>query len=492
MTNFVNKISKYGGYGFTNGQIEAIEKLDTWYNNPKDLFFTLSGRAGTGKTYLLKCFVDEIVKHPLCVSAPTHKAVRQIEYSTGKKGKTLQSLHGLRPNVNLEDFDLNNIKFDALGSPTFYNYKLIIIDECSMINKGLHTLNERRATDLGVKVLYVGDAMQIPPVNKNSELDGVDSPTFSLSNYYELSEIIRQGNNNPLIDLLEVIVKDIKGGTSNFISYLSKNPVQINSEGEGYKLVTDFNKFLEETVECFKSPEFSANTDYARVVAWKNKTVDNYNYLIRNKLIPHFSGPDSANELIDLNDLLIGYKTILNDFNETTIINSEDYIVNNIVYRKSDAGFHTYAVTLTPRHGGTSINIHIVDHRNASFMVFYDKIKYKYFNALYDKSMNRSSKWKEYFEYKNQFLSLITFPIKDGEDVKAYVTKDIDYAFCLTTHKLQGSTITNTFVDLNDMLFYTNGKMVTNSKFAPNAITMRNKLIYTALSRTSKLATIHL
>lgn len=42
------------------------------------------------------------------------------------------------------------------------------------------------------------------------------------------------------------------------------------------------------------------------------------------------------------------------------------------------------------------------------------------------------------------------------------------------------------------MLFYTNGKAVMNSKFAPNAIQIRNKLVYTAISRTSKFATIHL
>jgi len=90
MTDFVNKVSKYGGYGFTNGQEEALTKLEAWYHDPKQLNFTLTGRAGTGKTYLLKYFIDKIVKNPMCVSAPTHKAVRTVEHSTGKKGKTLQ------------------------------------------------------------------------------------------------------------------------------------------------------------------------------------------------------------------------------------------------------------------------------------------------------------------------------------------------------------------------------------------------------------------
>ena len=154
--DFKEKIVKYSGYGFTYGQMEALDKLSTWYNTPKDHVFTLSGRAGTGKTYILKYFIDKIVSNPICVSAPTHKALRNVEIHTNKKGKTLQSLHGLRPNVNLEDFNLNNVKFDQLGTPTMNNYKIIVIDECSMINQILFDLTVRRAQDLNVKILFVG------------------------------------------------------------------------------------------------------------------------------------------------------------------------------------------------------------------------------------------------------------------------------------------------------------------------------------------------
>ena len=149
MPDFITKVSKYGGYGFTNGQEEALTKIEDWYNNPKELSFTLSGRAGTGKTYIIKYLIDNIIKQPICVSAPTHKAVRTVERSTGRKGKTLQSLHGLRPNVNLEDFDLHNVKFDTLGNPTIGNYKIIVIDECSMVNPALHELNMKRAGGFG-------------------------------------------------------------------------------------------------------------------------------------------------------------------------------------------------------------------------------------------------------------------------------------------------------------------------------------------------------
>lgn len=125
-------------------------------------------------------------------------------------------------------------------------------------------------------------------------------------------------------------------------------------------------------------------------------------------------------------------------------------------------------------------------------MVFYEIIKRKYFNAKYAHGSVKSTKWKEYFTYKDNHLTLITFPIKEGDVKKGYVSKDIDYAFSLTVHKLQGSTIENTFVDLNDMLYYSTGRSVMNTSWAPRAMEVRNKLIYTAISRTSKFCNIYL
>ena len=496
MPEFISKISKYGGFGFTSNQEEALGLLDTWYDNPKDLFFCLSGRAGTGKTYLTKYFLDEIVKQAVCVSAPTHKAVRQIERSTGRQGKTLQSLHGLRPNVNLEDFDLNNVKFDQLGNPTMNNYRLVIIDECSMVNANLHELNVRRARDLGVKILYIGDKYQLPPVNKYDANDTSSSPTFSLKNYYELKEIVRQNAGNPLTQLLEVIVKDIDDDTSSFINYLTKNPVQINEKGEGYKVFKDHTKFVEENIECFKNDNFSKDPDYGRVAAWKNDTVLAYNMAIRNAVSAFFNNGEATTELIDRNDLLIGYKTITDEFNDTVIVNSEDYVVENVIPRASQDGFKSYAVKIAPRHGGTKVDLNIVDYRDKSFMVYYEILKKMYYQAKNAYSGNRQGKWKDYYKYKDAHLSLITFPIKEGDaetgKVIAYVTKDLDYAFSLTVHKLQGSTIENTFVDINDMMYYKTGRMVMNTSWSPRGIEIRNKLIYTAVSRTSRLCNIYL
>lgn len=60
------------------GQQQAIDKLSDWYFS-NELECTLEGYAGTGKTYILRYFLDNIVNKSYTVTAPTHKALRVLE-----------------------------------------------------------------------------------------------------------------------------------------------------------------------------------------------------------------------------------------------------------------------------------------------------------------------------------------------------------------------------------------------------------------------------
>ena len=59
--------------------------------------------------------------------------------------------------------------------------------------------------------------------------------------------------------------------------------------------------------------------------------------------------------------------------------------------------------------------------------------------------------------------------------------KDIDFGYSLTTHKSQGGTFNTGFVDLGDIIYYTDkfGK-----KRMYEDIDMIRRLIYVAISRT--------
>ena len=66
--------------------------------------------------------------------------------------------------------------------------------------------------------------------------------------------------------------------------------------------------------------------------------------------------------------------------------------------------------------------------------------------------------------------------------------RDIDYGYSLTTHKLQGSTFDNIFVDVFDIC----NPITKYGKYAKTDINLRNRLLYVALSRAKHLAILKL
>jgi len=154
LSNFKVKEYNLSRDDYTDGQLLAIDNILNWIKD-NNLIYTLSGFAGTGKTTVLKDIV-KIIGGAIACTAPTHKAVRVAEANIGVKGSTIQKLLGLRPNLDLKDFDINNPQFDPLGNVYIKNYKLIIVDEASMINRSLYNFIKAESKKYNVKILYVG------------------------------------------------------------------------------------------------------------------------------------------------------------------------------------------------------------------------------------------------------------------------------------------------------------------------------------------------
>lgn len=463
----------------SKSQTEGLVRLSEWYEDKKKLIFTLHGAAGTGKTTLTRKFIKDCVKQPLCVTAPTHKATRVIETITGRKGKTLQSLHGLRPNFNFEKFDINNIRFETMGNIYMANYKLVIIDECSQINKELQELNEVRSEQFNTKILYVGDKFQLPPVKQR------ESGTFKIEDQFELMEIVRQKENNPLINLLTTLRKDMTHNRANFLRILKESKSVFNKE-EGYELV-NIEKFQKLIISSFQSDEFKENVDFCRYAAWTNASVLKWNTFIRGILF-------KSDNLIEPSDLLTGYRTIVDEYNTPIIVNSEDYRVKDVELTSTDYGFDVYKAIIVNINDFSENLISIVNHKDPKSMAsFYKEVYTRYEDAIYAVPNERGKKWREYYRFKDRYLILTTFPLHDSDDsnrILNWVPKDIDYGYGLTIHKLQGSTIKNIYINLNDIYYYNTypQKLITNTSRNPYAIETRNKLVYTGLSRASHKA----
>lgn len=438
----------------------ALEKLSDWYHS-KELECTLRGYAGTGKTFILRYFLQHVVDKSYTITAPTHKALRVLEAQIGRKGMTLHSLHGLKPNIDLQNFDIENPQFDPLNPCKIQNYNLIVIDECSMINKDLFLLNHNKAKEFNTKILYVGDPLQLPPVNEDI------SPTFAVvKNTVELTDVVRQEEGNPLLELFPILRDDIVNKTNNFLYHIIRNRDRMENR-IGYQILP-VAQFKEKLLEEFNSDVFHKNIDHYRIVAYTNNAVTEWNSLIRNSIV----GKDA--DIIHINDLLLSYNTIVDEFKDPIILNSEDYIIEDIRPYISDERLKTFAVNLKSMYDGHITQpFLVVDSKDVSFERYKNIL-----TLLYNRAANREQHgWYVYYKFKNRFLTNTRFTINTVQGTK-YINKDIDYGYAMTVHKTQGSTFDNVAIDLTNLVF-------TQTKYGRREvdIDIRNKLIYVALSR---------
>lgn len=458
---------------FTKDQQDAYDELLKFINAPyndTDYKRALIGPAGTGKTYLVKALIKNCnLSYSLIgLAAPTHKAARVLHESIrlpNVKVNTLQSDLGLRLNFNVETFDFNNPPFDPKGRIKIGDFKVYIIDEASMINRGLMLFLEKTCKSNKCKILYIGDASQLPPVGEiySSALRGVKS--------FTLKEIVRQDSDNPIRYLLELLRYDIEHKTTNFLQYISKVPERFDTNNiQGYKVcnATEFGNIV---YTNFSDEQLTKNVDFCKVVGFTNLCVSSWNKYIRNSIIEN-----ADRSVITNNDLLISYTTIVNQFNEAVIKNSEEYILKDVVnYTHPKYNLKGFMVRFIGIHGGQVTSpLFIIDHSDKFTIQMYVKLS----NQMIENAKRASVKlkpqaWRDYYVFKESCLLLI--PIVDSRG-NILFNRGLDYGFALTAHKSQGSTFDTTFVDVNDIVYDKHGRLYAD-------IEQTNRRLYVACSR---------
>lgn len=460
--------------GFTKGQLDAYKGLLDFIQsdyNPNDFKRALIGPAGTGKTYLLKAVIKNCnTSYSLIgLSAPTHKACRVLNESIrlpNIKINTLQSDLGLKLNFDVEKFDIKNPPFDPKGRIKIGDFKIYIVDESSMINKGLVTFLEKICKQNNCKIIYVGDSSQLAPVGEKY------SSAFKGVKTYTLSEIVRQGDDNPVSNLLPMLRYDIEHKTYSFLNYIIKYREKFNEDyTKGYK-VCNADEFKKIVYNNFNDEELSHNVDFAKVIAYTNVCVSAWNKYIRNAIIKDFD-----KSIITKNDLIISYTTIVNKFNEAVIKNSEEYIIHDIVnYIHPQYNIKGFLIKFQAIHGGQiATPLFVVDHSDKFSIQMYAKISQDLVTAAKNaRATMRAQRWKEYYAFKEGCLLLTNIL---GSDSRTLIyERALDYGFALTSHKSQGSTFDTVLVDVDDIVFDKNGVVYSNCEEV-------NRRLYVAASR---------
>ena len=468
-----NKVSTSN---FTNDQLKAYDELMKFIDSPfdsKDYKRALIGAAGTGKTFLVRALLpNSTLSYSLIgLSAPTHKACRVLGESihiSGIKVNTIQSDLGLRLNFDIDKFDPNNPPFDPKGKIKIGNYKLYIVDEASMINSRLCIFLEKTCVSNKCKIIFIGDDSQLAPVGEKY------SSAFRNIKSYSLKQIVRQGEDNPVSYLLELLRYDINHKTYKFLNHIQRFKEQFNADyTKGYQ-VCDANTFNQTVYNNFNDEELTRNVDYAKVISYTNLNVSSWNKFIRNSIIA-----DSDKSILTKNDLIISYVTIVNEFNDCVIKNSEEYIINDIQNftdsRYDKNGLKGFLVKFQAIHGGDiTTPLFVIDHTDSYTVQRYVQINNSMIEAAKTARANiRNEKWKSYFAFKEYCLLMVNILSPDG---KIITSRSLDYGFALTSHKSQGSTFDTALVDINDIVFDKYGQPYADAEEV-------NRRLYVACSR---------
>jgi hypothetical protein len=135
--------------------------------------YFVTGNAGTGKTYLMKYIIQELIdrygEDAVAVTAPTGIAAVNLN------GQTIHSFAG----IGLGQGEKSHLVKLALKTSTvverWLKCKTLIIDEVSMLDKRLFevldaigkTIRDSQEPFGGIQLIVVGDFLQLPPVRKS-------------------------------------------------------------------------------------------------------------------------------------------------------------------------------------------------------------------------------------------------------------------------------------------------------------------------------------
>ena len=434
----------------------------------KGQYFTLTGKAGTGKTTLIQEVIREIAKdnpyQRFVVSALAHKAVQVIYGKTKKSSKfvsasTVASLLGMK--LDQETGEFKQVKG---GEVKIKPDSILFVDEASMLNEQNIECLMDAAIRTNSKVIFLGDPGQLPPI-RTGEL--VKYGTYSLSPVFEtqkdeysagLTERVRQGEGSPILDYADTFwnYSTTEGQTDQRVDDEDMSRVE-NAQGS-IEFINE--QQVDKIVPLFKQAVETNNPSLIKVVAYRNKTVRQWNQIIRRKVYGDEYSPNPLpGDILMMTDT---YNDPASDDAKPLLFNSEDISVISTgpirtVYRVQLMD----ATIKDPR--GKIITVPLIIPTKENIDEF---------------NNNKRLLWNEAQKYKNTDRG----KYKRALDMYwSYGTEwaHVEYGYAITSHKSQGSTYDVSIVDSADI--NSNGFMSDISKA---------RSIYTAITRARNSAVI--
>ena len=416
------------GIDLTEEQWQTLKELDAFVRGRRKLHL-LTGYAGTGKTTLLQALIKQMRKRSdrrkIVLTAFSNKATKVLDSMASRweldvDALTCCKLLGLKPDID-NNTGKQIFKPDPGSENIFDRYRLVIVDEASMINEEMWNLLTEAVSDLHkrTQILFVGDVAQLPPINER------ESKAFSeIYDRSDLTQVVRYGG------AIGVLAESIRNQLGN--RYLPRFHTDMNDDRTTGVVVAPADQWEKLMVRAFLSDHYKKDSDYVRVLAYTNKRVNYLNHSIRTAIY--------------------GQATRRFVKGERLIANAPCFVKESIVLQNSEE-----CEVLEANEG-----------KDGEWFVWFlrvlnDEDKIRHLTVLHELSVEKfeqqlqtyaeARRWREFWDLKTLFHNL-------------------SYAYCLTIHKSQGSTFKNVFVDIPNTLINYN-------------VQERNQLLYVAVTRAS-------
>lgn len=428
-------------------QAAAFEAFKAFKADPAQTLFALLGYAGTGKTFTMGLMQEEMGGQ-VVMATPTHKATNVLrrslkaggavfeagyDYSSHQQGRmitaTTAQMIGIRPVISDEQ-DENGREFGKVGSGFLpkVNPDWIVVDEVSMLSNDHLMLLEAECMRLGAKLVIMGDPGQLPPVN-------ADPISWSeLPNVAVLDIVKRQAGDS----MIKVLAEKIRNG-EDWREVAGNGITHDARPGKA---------FLDQA----SVPSLN-EADRSVFIAYTNRIVDEVQELACREVYGHGrqqfeEGQVVISETRFETEALVYMEKYGRSYPRRSVVanNADELVVNEF----GGAGKYGVQVELALASGegkpfhGEYLSPEELGNKRHPFNVAVSEA-FRQANAL-------QKEWKDAGMPK--FGSLNTrrgnawaaaFELKDGTIIS------FRHPFATTSHKSQGSTYLNAFVDATDI-----------------------------------------
>lgn len=424
-------------------QAYALNVMDEFIKSDdlNETSMTLAGYAGTGKTSIMEILAQKAHKmgKSIWFCATTNAAAKTLQAKVNKSGDTAMTLNkafgiNVQQDPSKDEYDTRNL-IDNLTKSKITPGSTVIIDEASMIGEKHYNDIINVAKMDGLKIIFVGDDAQLPPVNETKISKVFRDPNAKV---VRLTKVERTDDNAILKE-----ATDIRNGKD-----LSEES-SFNEEGKGVAYINgkEHEKAVDDVINHY-APKLSEDLNYFRILAHTNSAVGEYNRKVRRALGYNDPTPRVGEPIMGYKSW--GYKYIRKGVGEYMLLNSASYTITKVgspTIISGNISGEKYALSAIP--------LTIVDafgeEKNINYIDVVNNPENKRNALIVAREVARlwrlPAKSPRVHGEITRLSNLLW--INDGleENKHRIADKVLDFGYAMTVHKSQGATFTHVLMD---------------------------------------------